>query len=55
MRYCELADSKSSGIGAFPPPRFWALALSHSLDKKCFKEVSRNARNRPRSAVAEPT
>ena len=34
-----------------PPPRFCARALSHSLARKCFSDVSRNERNRPRCRV----
>ena len=35
------------GIKICPPPRFCALALSHSLARKCFSDASRNERNRP--------
>ncbi len=47
--FVSAKDQSSEGHAA-PPPRFRRCDLSHSLARKCFKDASRKARNRPRSA-----
>ena len=48
---CVSAVCQSSESGTSPPPRFNRCDRFHSLMRKCFSDASRNARNRPRSAL----
>jgi len=51
----KLSSASSAVLCQPPPPRFCAFVFSQCLDRKCLKAVKRNARNRPRSGVADPT
>ena len=44
--YQRSASLASIEMGACPPPLLSALALSHSLARKCFTDVSRKERRR---------
>ena len=54
LTYRSSAVSNDSDSAAAPPPRFCALARSHSSDRKCVSADSRKVRKRPllRSASA---